>query len=58
MLALHTTGKTTAYIEHNYSESNVKYSIYLLEDVALSFSIEFAGNKNSNMSLFVTDRRF
>jgi hypothetical protein len=57
MLPLHTTGKTEAYCEHNYSDSPVKYSIYLLENVAACFSIEFDNNKHSNTSYFITENR-
>ena len=56
MLPLHTTGKTEAYCEYNYSDAPVKYSIYLLEEVAASVSVEFADNKNSNTSYFITDK--
>jgi len=54
-LPLSTTGKVLEYCDHNYSDMEIKYSIYLLEDTACSLSTEFADNKNTNTSYFASN---
>lgn len=55
-LPFHVTGRCTDYCEYDYSNSDVKYSIYLLEDEAAAVTLEYMGNKNSSVSYFLTDK--